>query len=63
MDVYGGFWMMHGEVSSFAFILLSKLHETGKQVRVFETGSDTKRDLPKFWKRGNANIYIYIENI
>jgi len=39
----------------------SKLHETGKCVQVFETGTDTKRDPPppKFWKRGNA-IYIYI---
>ena len=37
---------------------LTKLHETGKRVRVSETGSDTKRDLPKFWKRGNANVYI-----
>jgi len=37
--------------------LWARLHETGKRVRVSKTGTDTKRDLPKFWKRGNTNMY------
>ena len=50
--------VVKGSIES-ALDLKTKLHETGKRKRVSETGSETKRDLPKFWKRGNANIYIY----
>jgi len=46
-------------LASCFFGTIWKLHDTGKQVQVSETGTGTKREPPKFWKQETRYLYIY----
>ena len=48
-------------------MLAAKLHETWKQVQVFDTGTDCKLDPPEFQEMGKQGIkkyerYKYVKN-